>query len=76
MNRCVKDLFAYCTGEPDKITTEETYPYRDFAGHIIQQPLIVSTCRLDPLTCGKCQHWTKQHQAFMQEYVGKERKRS
>jgi len=71
MNRCLKDVFAYCTGKPDKITTETTYQYRGFSREPTEQPLTITTCRLDPLTCGKCHHWIKQQQAFMQEYCGR-----
>ena len=52
MNRCFNDIFGYCSGEPEGETTTVKRQYLDMGGKLVDAPITISTCNLDPKTCG------------------------
>lgn len=51
MNRCLKDIFGYCSGTPDSVETEGYFPVFDYQGLWHKMPAPLFTCRLDPRSC-------------------------
>lgn len=53
MNRCVNDIFGYCTGEPEGKIKEVTSTFQELGGKISTVRIPVQTCKHKPATCTK-----------------------
>ena len=53
MNRCLNDIFGYCSGEPHFTTREETYPVYHLVGTTETMLRTITRCKNDHLTCSQ-----------------------
>ena len=67
MNRCVNDLFGYCTGQPDgnPETTSRVVGY--YKGVPDEVTITITPCSLDPQTCGKYRSHTQELKRFIKK---------
>lgn len=65
MNRCLNDIWGYCTGTPlrKRLTTATTL--KDLAGKTEIVKLLTPTCRRSYLTCGRHKTHTELCQALI-----------
>jgi len=62
MNRCLNDLFAYCSNEPHPVESTETSTSYNYRGQPVLIEITVTRCLRDSKTCPHCTTFTKSLQ--------------
>ncbi|MBA7696708.1 hypothetical protein ES703_105359 [subsurface metagenome] len=67
MNRCVNNVFGYCTDKPNgkPFTTSRVAGY--YKGMPDEVTITTTPCSLDPRTCGKYRSHTQQLKRFIKK---------
>lgn len=68
MNRCLADVFAYCTGQPDAHVETSVITYLDLGSQQRTQETLVTMCRQDPKTCPSHLAQAKLHELTLRQH--------
>jgi len=58
-NRCLNDIFGYCSGEPERQTDLQIVTYTSFGYKNIEKEEGVTTCTRDSRTCPFHYTWSQ-----------------